>query len=101
MSAFREHNKVTEEVIIFFRSLAIYLIDFQSFYIGDSHFLRPQFRAVAHKNRKNALNEIRLYMYILRLLSFPSRRGNTRTLRLECKLFKLILQIGCPSYHLI
>ena len=39
-------------------------------------------------------------MLVLRSLSFPSRRDRTRALSSEYKLAKVILQTGCPSYHL-
>ena len=40
------------------------------------------------------------YVFILRSLSFPLGEGRSWVLNSEWKMSKLILEIGCPSYHL-
>ena len=41
------------------------------------------------------------WLFVLHPLFFSCRGRRTRALSLNVKLTKLLLQIGCPSYHLI
>ena len=47
------------------------------------------------------LEYLRCYVFVLRPLLFLLREGRTRALSSEYKLTKMILQVGCRSYHLI